>query len=181
MTRGRKTSLTLILTPEERQTLLAWQRSTTMPAGVPDAGGLFYSWLRAWPSPTLRTGWVSTGALSTNGSRVFSTSAWRASLTARAVAPGDTRRRIPPRPYTWEREQRQDTLPTGATNYHTRREARDGLGCLVRSHKGIRKCGILFGMRKPIYIRPLTRDEHTLHEGLRSSNAFTLDSQVFSG
>jgi transposase len=30
-------------------------------------------------------------------------------------------------------------------------------------------------MRKPIYIRPLTEDEqHTLHEGLRSSNAFLL-------
>ena len=33
MARGRKTSLTLTLTPEERQTLLAWQRSTTIPAG----------------------------------------------------------------------------------------------------------------------------------------------------
>ena len=33
MARGRKTSLTIDLTPEERQTLLAWQRSTTMPAG----------------------------------------------------------------------------------------------------------------------------------------------------
>ena len=33
MARGRKTSLTLALTPEERQTLLAWQRSTTIPAG----------------------------------------------------------------------------------------------------------------------------------------------------
>jgi hypothetical protein len=31
--RGRKTSLTLTLTPEERQTLLAWQRSTTISAG----------------------------------------------------------------------------------------------------------------------------------------------------
>jgi transposase len=30
-------------------------------------------------------------------------------------------------------------------------------------------------MRKPIYIRPLTKDEqHTLQEGLRSSNAFVL-------
>ena len=30
-------------------------------------------------------------------------------------------------------------------------------------------------MRKPIYIRPLTEDEqHTLQEGLRSSNAFVL-------
>ena len=33
MARGRKTSLTIDLTPEERQTLLAWQRSTTIPAG----------------------------------------------------------------------------------------------------------------------------------------------------
>ena len=33
MGRGRTTSLTLTLTPEERQTLLAWQRSTTIPAG----------------------------------------------------------------------------------------------------------------------------------------------------
>ena len=35
MAHGRKTALTLTLNlpPEERQTLLAWQRSTTMPAG----------------------------------------------------------------------------------------------------------------------------------------------------
>ena len=33
MARGRKTSLTIHLTPAERQTLLAWQRSTTIPAG----------------------------------------------------------------------------------------------------------------------------------------------------
>ena len=33
MARGRKTSLTLDLTPEERHTLLAWQRSTTIAAG----------------------------------------------------------------------------------------------------------------------------------------------------
>jgi len=33
MARGRKTSLTICLTPDERQTLLAWQRSTTIPAG----------------------------------------------------------------------------------------------------------------------------------------------------
>ena len=41
--------------------------------------------------------------------------------------------------------------------------------------QGSRKCGILFGMRKPIFIRPLTEDEQqALHEGLRSSNAFVL-------
>jgi transposase-like protein len=33
MARGRKTTLTLRLTPEERRTLMAWQRSTTMPVG----------------------------------------------------------------------------------------------------------------------------------------------------
>ena len=33
MARGRKTALHLRLTPAERQTLLAWQRSTSIPAG----------------------------------------------------------------------------------------------------------------------------------------------------
>ena len=34
MARGRKTSLPLALIPTERQTLLAWQHSTTIPACV---------------------------------------------------------------------------------------------------------------------------------------------------
>ena len=33
MARGRKTSLSICLTPTGRQTLLAWQRATTIPAG----------------------------------------------------------------------------------------------------------------------------------------------------
>src|SRR2546428_13288387 len=33
MPRGRKTSLTVHLTAEDRQTLMAWQRSTTIPVG----------------------------------------------------------------------------------------------------------------------------------------------------
>ena len=33
MARGRTTSFTIRLTPAERQTLLAWQRATTTPAG----------------------------------------------------------------------------------------------------------------------------------------------------
>src|SRR5215471_18133838 len=33
MARGRKTSLTIRLTPAQRQTLLTWQRSTTIAAG----------------------------------------------------------------------------------------------------------------------------------------------------
>jgi transposase len=38
MARGRKTSLTIRLTPAERQTLLAWQRSTTISAGMARRG-----------------------------------------------------------------------------------------------------------------------------------------------
>jgi CRP-like cAMP-binding protein len=38
MARGRKTSLTIRLTPVERLTLLAWQRSMTISAGVARRG-----------------------------------------------------------------------------------------------------------------------------------------------
>ena len=34
MARGRKTTLKIHLTPEERRTLMSWQRSTTIPAGL---------------------------------------------------------------------------------------------------------------------------------------------------
>ena len=34
MTRGRTTTLTIRLTPPERQTLLVWQRATMIPAGL---------------------------------------------------------------------------------------------------------------------------------------------------
>jgi CRP-like cAMP-binding protein len=34
MPRGRKTSFTIHLTPAQRQTLRAWQRSTAVPAGL---------------------------------------------------------------------------------------------------------------------------------------------------
>jgi hypothetical protein len=40
MPRGRKTALTIRLTPAERQTLLAWQRSTSIPAGLARRGRL---------------------------------------------------------------------------------------------------------------------------------------------
>src|SRR4030095_1167969 len=38
MPRGRKSSLTIRLTPPERQTLLGWQRSTAIPAGLARRG-----------------------------------------------------------------------------------------------------------------------------------------------
>jgi hypothetical protein len=34
MARGRKTSFTIQLTPAQRQTLLAWQHATSIPAGL---------------------------------------------------------------------------------------------------------------------------------------------------
>jgi CRP-like cAMP-binding protein len=40
MARGRKTSLTIRLTPAERLTLLAWQRATSIPAGLARRGRL---------------------------------------------------------------------------------------------------------------------------------------------
>jgi len=38
MARGRKTSFTIRLTPTERQTLLMWQRATTISAGLARRG-----------------------------------------------------------------------------------------------------------------------------------------------
>ena len=38
MARGRKTSFTIHLTPAQRQTLLAWQRATAIPAGLARRG-----------------------------------------------------------------------------------------------------------------------------------------------
>src|SRR5437867_8720880 len=38
MARGRKTSLTIRLTPVQRRTLLAWQRATTISAGLARRG-----------------------------------------------------------------------------------------------------------------------------------------------
>jgi transposase-like protein len=38
MPRGRKTSFTIRLTPAQRQTLLAWQRATAVPAGLARRG-----------------------------------------------------------------------------------------------------------------------------------------------
>ena len=38
MARGRRTTLTIRLTPAERVTLLAWQRATTVPSGLARRG-----------------------------------------------------------------------------------------------------------------------------------------------
>jgi hypothetical protein len=38
MAQGRKTSVTIRLTPVQRQTLMTWQRSTAIPAGLARRG-----------------------------------------------------------------------------------------------------------------------------------------------
>ena len=40
MPRGRKTALSIRLTPAQRRTLLAWQRATSIPAGLARRGRL---------------------------------------------------------------------------------------------------------------------------------------------
>ena len=58
MARGRRTSLTIHLTVEERRTLLAWQRSTTIPAGQARRSRilLLLKWLQlfGWTDATRR-------------------------------------------------------------------------------------------------------------------------------
>ena len=49
MARGRRTSLTICLTAKERRTLLAWQRSSTVPAGHARRGRVIL--LVAWRVP----------------------------------------------------------------------------------------------------------------------------------
>ena len=96
MAHGRKTALTLTLNlpPEERQTLLAWQRSTTMPAGPARRGrmivlvaagmSLCHSAALVGSSRRFIYKWASVGSTRDGGPHDLP-----------AVAPGDTRRRTP--------------------------------------------------------------------------------------
>ena len=100
MAHGRQTALTLTLNlpPEARQTLLAWQRSTTMPAGparrgrmivlVAEGMSLCHSAALVGSSRRFLSTWA----------KRFSTRGWRASLPSLVVAPGDTQRRTPTPP-----------------------------------------------------------------------------------
>src|SRR5438093_13603053 len=53
MARGRRTSFTITLTDEERQTLLAWQRSTNNPAGIARRGRIILILAARAPSSQL--------------------------------------------------------------------------------------------------------------------------------
>jgi len=85
MARGRKTALTMQLTADERQTLMAWQRSTTIRAGRARRGRIILLLADGIRSPMSPRWWGSAGALSPSGRSVFCRmdwKVWQASLAA---------------------------------------------------------------------------------------------------
>ena len=87
MARGRKSSLRIVLSAMEHQTLERWQRSTTLAAGLVRRGRSFFSWLRGTRTPTWLRRLVSNARSCGNGPDGFWPSGWMASLTPLAVAP----------------------------------------------------------------------------------------------
>ena len=88
MARGRKSSLRIVLSPEERATLDRWQRSTTIAAGLARRGNiLLLLGRRAIPTPTWPRRLASNGPSSASGPGDFSPNAWMASPTPPAAAP----------------------------------------------------------------------------------------------
>ena len=92
MARGRRTSLTIRLTPTERQTLVAWQRATTISAGRARRGRIIL---------LVAEGMSITAIAATVGiSRRF-VYKWvqrfqQEGLAGLADKPGHTQRRVPP-------------------------------------------------------------------------------------
>src|ERR1700704_4974346 len=98
MARGRKTSLTIRLTPAERQTLLAWQRATTISAGRARRGRIILLIADRVP--------ISDVATTVGISRRF-VYKWvqrfvQEGLEGLADNPGRGHRRVPPQPVVWE-------------------------------------------------------------------------------
>ena len=100
MARGRKTSLTIRLTPVERQTLLAWQRATTISAGRARRGRIILLVADRVP--------ISGVAATVGISRRF-VYKWvqrfaQEGLEGLADKPGRGHRRVPPPPVVWEQQ-----------------------------------------------------------------------------
>ena len=98
MARGRKTSLTIRLTPAERQTLLAWQRATTISAGRARRGRIILLVADRVP--------ISDVAATVGISRRF-VYKWvqrfvQEGLDGLADKPGRGHRRVSPQPVEWE-------------------------------------------------------------------------------
>ena len=98
MARGRKTSLAIRLTPAERQTLLAWQRATTISAGRARRGRIILLVADRVP--------ISDVAITVGISRRF-VYKWvqrflLEGLEGLADKPGRGHRRMPAQPVVWE-------------------------------------------------------------------------------
>jgi len=77
MVPGRKTSLTIHLTAEQRQTLLAWQRSTTVPAGLARRSRMILLAADGMPIAHIATTVGSVVAMSISGWGDFCALVWR--------------------------------------------------------------------------------------------------------
>ena len=98
MARGRKTSLTIRLTSVERQTLLAWQRATTISAGRARRGRIILLVADRVP--------ISDVAATVGISRRF-VYKWvqrfvQEGLEGLTDKPGRGQRRVPPQPALWK-------------------------------------------------------------------------------
>ena len=98
MARGRKTSLMIHLTPAERQTLLAWQRATTISAGRARRGRIILLVAdRVSISDVAATVGISRRFIYKWVQRFV-----QEGLEGLTDKPGRGQRRVPPQPALWE-------------------------------------------------------------------------------
>ena len=96
MAQGRKTALTLRLTPRERLTLMAWQRSTTITLGCARRARMILLLADGMPIAHIADTVGITVLLCTNGHSVFSRRGWKGSPIVQTVAAGPARLALAP-------------------------------------------------------------------------------------
>src|SRR5712691_10339992 len=99
MARGRKTSLTIRLTPAERQTLLAWHRATTISAGRARRGRIILLGADRMPLSHIAT----TVGISRRLVYKWVQRCLQAGLEGLVDQPGRGHRRVPSQPVLWAR------------------------------------------------------------------------------
>ncbi len=97
MARGRTTSLTIRLTPAERQTLLAWQQATTISAGRARRGRIILLVADRMPLSHIAT----TVGISRRFVYKWVQRFLQAGLEGLADQPGRGHRRVPSQPVLW--------------------------------------------------------------------------------
>ena len=98
MPRGRETALTIHLTADERQTLMAWQRSTTLRAGRARRGRIILLLADGVPLSHI----ADTVGISRRFVYKWVQRFLQAGLEGLADQPGRGHRRVPPQPALWE-------------------------------------------------------------------------------